>query len=227
MQIAEQPRALRVEAATTGLYDTVKRVLDLSASIVLLLCLSPLFAICATAIRIDSPGPVFFRQRRVGACGRPFDVLKFRSMYVDADAKLHRDYVAAFIQGQAARHASGEGTVYKLVQDPRVTRVGRWLRRTSLDELPQIWNVLRGEMSLVGPRPPIPYEVEHYRPEHLRRLAVRPGITGLWQISGRSTSTFEQMVAFDLDYIRRRSLLLDLGIILLTIPAVVRAKGAH
>jgi lipopolysaccharide/colanic/teichoic acid biosynthesis glycosyltransferase len=135
--------------------------------------------------------------------------------------------VTAFIRGQAPTFDTADGRVYKLVTDKRVTRVGRWLRRTSLDELPQLWNVLRGEMSLVGPRPPTPYEVSQYGPEHFRRLAVKPGITGLWQVSGRSTTTFEEMVALDLEYIRRRSLWLDLKILLKTIPAVFSARGAH
>ncbi|MBI4506064.1 MAG: sugar transferase [Chloroflexi bacterium] len=227
MQAADPACPRVVEPSTPSLYELSKRVLDVVASAALLCGLAPVFAVCALAIRLDSAGPVFFRQQRVGRCGKLFTILKFRSMRADADAGPHRAYVVAFIQGQAPRHQSAEGAVYKLVDDPRITRVGRWLRRTSLDELPQLWNVLRGDMSLVGPRPPIPYEIEHYQPAQLQRLAVRPGLTGLWQISARSTSTFEAMVVLDLEYIRRRSLGLDLRILLGTIPAVLRARGAH
>jgi len=188
---------------------------------------SVVLLVCAIAIRLDSRGPVFFRQRRVGERGRPFTMVKFRTMRVDADQTAHRDYAASFIRGRASRQGADGEQVFKLVRDNRVTRVGRWLRRTSLDELPQLWNVLKGEMSLVGPRPPIPYEVEHYQPSHRQRLAVTPGMTGLWQVRGRSNTTFEEMVALDLEYIRRRSLLLDLRILLATIPAVLSTRGVH
>jgi exopolysaccharide biosynthesis polyprenyl glycosylphosphotransferase len=208
-------------------YDALKRALDIVGSVGGLVVLSPLLAACAVAVRVDSRGSVLFRQERVGQGGRRFVMLKFRSMHPDVDPRPHIEYVTAFIRGQAPTFDTADGRVYKLVTDKRVTRVGRWLRRTSLDELPQLWNVLRGEMSLVGPRPPTPYEVSQYGPEHFRRLAVKPGITGLWQVSGRSTTTFEEMVALDLEYIRRRSLWLDLKILLKTIPAVFSARGAH
>jgi exopolysaccharide biosynthesis polyprenyl glycosylphosphotransferase len=210
-----------------GLYPAIKRLIDVVAAAALLVVLSVVLLVCAVAIKLDSPGPVFFRQRRVGAGGRQFMMLKFRSMRVDADQAAHRQYAADFIKGQAARQGAGGEKVFKLVRDNRVTRVGRWLRRTSLDEMPQLWNVLKGEMSLVGPRPPIPYEVEHYQPSHKQRLAVTPGMTGLWQVRGRSNTTFEEMVALDLEYIRRRSLILDLRILLATIPAVLSTKGVH
>jgi len=212
---------------TPGLYPVVKRLVDVMVASALLVALSVVLLVCAVAIRLDSPGPVFFRQRRVGERGRPFTMLKFRTMRVDADQATHREYAASFIRGQASRQGAGGAEVYKLVRDHRVTRVGRWLRRTSLDELPQLFNVLKGEMSLVGPRPPIPYEVEHYQPTHKQRLAVTPGITGLWQVRGRSNTTFEEMVALDLEYIRRRSLILDLRILLATIPAVLSTRGVH
>ncbi len=203
-----------------------KRLFDLVVATALLVALAPLLALCALAVALDSPGPVLFRQQRLGQGGKPFTVLKFRTMFADADQDMHRQYATAFIQGRAAAQPSGAAQVYKLVRDPRVTRVGRWLRSTSLDELPQLWNVVRGEMSLVGPRPPIPYEIEQYEPGDLRRLAVRPGITGLWQVSGRSRMTFRQMVALDLEYIRTQSLWLDIRILLRTIPAVLSRKGA-
>jgi exopolysaccharide biosynthesis polyprenyl glycosylphosphotransferase len=208
-------------------YPMVKRLFDVASAAILMVVLAPVLGLCALAVRLDSPGPVLFRQRRAGQDGRPFTMVKFRTMRVDADPALHREYAAAFIRGQARQHPVGTNGTFKLVHDPRITAVGRWLRRTSLDELPQLWNVLKGEMSMVGPRPPIPYEIEHYQPAHLARLAVRPGITGLWQIGGRSDTTFEEMVALDLEYIRSRSLLLDLRILVATIPAVLSTKGAH
>jgi lipopolysaccharide/colanic/teichoic acid biosynthesis glycosyltransferase len=183
--------------------------------------------ICALAIRLESSGPLLFRQERVGERGKRFRLLKFRSMVANADATPHREYVAAFIRGTAERQGGKGAAVYKLARDPRVTRVGRLMRRTSLDELPQLWNVLRGDMSLVGPRPPIPYELEHYQKVHLGRLAVKPGITGLWQVSGRSSTSFEAMVDMDLAYIQQRSLGLDLRILLKTIPVVLSARSAY
>jgi lipopolysaccharide/colanic/teichoic acid biosynthesis glycosyltransferase len=146
-------------------------------------------------------------------------------MHVDSDAGEHQAFVAGFIRGTVQGESTDNGQVYKLVHDSRVTHVGRWLRKTSLDELPQLFNVLRGEMSLVGPRPPLPYEIEHYTPADLRRLGAKPGITGLWQVSGRSKTTFAEMVALDLDYIRTRSLRTDLAILLKTIPVVL--EGAY
>jgi exopolysaccharide biosynthesis polyprenyl glycosylphosphotransferase len=202
----------------------IKRLLDVLVSALVMIGLAPVMLLCALAVRLDSPGPVFFRQTRAGKDGKPFSVVKFRSMRTNADSKVHEEYVRAFIAAQAAGQVTASGTINKLVSDPRVTRTGRWLRKTSLDELPQLWNVLRGDMSIVGPRPPIPYELEHYSPDHMGRLAVKPGITGLWQVSGRSRTTFEEMVSLDLRYITARSILLDLRIILLTIPVVLLAR---
>jgi lipopolysaccharide/colanic/teichoic acid biosynthesis glycosyltransferase len=207
-------------------YAAVKRALDVAGAAVLLVALSPVLAACAIAIHLDSGGPILYRQRRLGLGGQPFTLLKLRSMRPDADSAPHREYAAAFIAGQAVPNGTGGGAKYKLAADPRVTRVGRWLRRTSLDELPQLVNVLRGDMSLVGPRPPIAYELAHYQPRHLQRLAVRPGMTGLWQVSGRSKTTFEEMVALDLEYVRRQALGLDLAILLKTIPVVLLCKDA-
>lgn len=215
------------ELAHPGWYRISKRLFDLAGSSILLLLLSPIFLVCAVMVRLSSPGPILFRQQRVGARGREFTFLKFRSMRVDADPAMHREYVANFIKGMAEQHSGSDGPMYKLVDDPRVTPAGRWLRKTSLDELPQLINVVRGEMSLVGPRPPIPYELEHYEPEHLRRLAVKPGITGLWQISGRSKTTFEEMIALDLEYIERASFKTDLSILVRTIPVVISQNGAQ
>ena len=204
-----------------------KRSLDVIVAVLCLTSLCWLFALIALLIVLDSRGPALFRQERIGRRGRPFTILKFRSMYIDTDPGLHREYVSAFIRGEAKGQADDGRPVYKLVHDARVTRVGNLLRRTSLDELPQLWNVLRGEMSLVGPRPSLAYEVALYPVRYADRLAVRPGITGLWQVVGRSTATFEEMMAMDLDYVRRQSLLLDVKVLLLTLPAVCSRRGAH
>jgi lipopolysaccharide/colanic/teichoic acid biosynthesis glycosyltransferase len=197
-----------------------------------LLFLSPLFLAVAVAVKLNSKGPVLFRQTRVGQFGTPFTFLKFRSMYVNNDNRIHRDYVMSLISGNAQRQPSngngnGQG-VYKLTNDSRITRVGDFLRRTSLDELPQLYNVLRGDMSLVGPRPAIPYEVEAYQPWHRRRvLEAKPGITGLWQISGRSRVGFDEMVRLDVRYATKRSFWLDLTILLMTPKAVLMGEGAY
>jgi exopolysaccharide biosynthesis polyprenyl glycosylphosphotransferase len=209
-----------------NLYPASKRGLDVVLALVLLLCLVPILGFCSLLILLDSPGPIFYRQQRVGQNGRIFELLKFRSMRADASSDLHRHYVTTFIHGRAARATDRGRQIFKLVHDPRITRVGHWLRRTSLDELPQLWNVLKGDMSLVGPRPPIPYELELYEPTHRARLNVKPGITGLWQVSGRNGTTFEEMVRMDLQYIEEASLILDLQILVKTIPVVVLQQGA-
>ena len=205
----------------------VKRVLDVLASSVLLCCLAPLFVAIAALVRLTSRGPILFRQIRLGELGKPFTVLKFRTMYVNVAEKAHHDFVTRFIKESGRGQAAANGQLFKLTNDRRITPLGRLLRKTSLDELPQIWNVLRGDMSLVGPRPPIPYEIEHYAPWHRRRvLEAKPGITGLWQVTSRSRSTFDEMVRLDLRYARTRSLWKDLGILLRTPRAVVSGKGA-
>lgn len=191
----------------------------------MLVILTPLLAVIAIGIRLDSPGPVLFRQRRVGRDRKPFTVNKFRTMHDGVAHDQHREFVVGLINGEPPRH-DVPGPYYKMIGDSRVTRFGRILRRSSLDELPQMWNVLRGEMSLVGPRPAIPYEVEHYPPHWFARFAVKPGVTGLWQVSGRSEVTLEEMVRLDVDYARRRSLRLNLSILVRTVPAVLGARGA-
>jgi lipopolysaccharide/colanic/teichoic acid biosynthesis glycosyltransferase len=203
----------------------LKRAIDVAGSLALIGALSPVLGACAAAVRLTSPGPVLFRQRRIGRQGQPFEMLKFRTMHQNADQSAHQQYVAQLIAGTADAHAADGTTVFKLVGDRRITPAGHWLRRLSLDELPQLINVLRGDMSLVGPRPPLPYEVEHYTPRHLQRLDVTPGITGLWQVSGRSRTTFEEMIDLDLAYIERWSVSLDLQILLRTLPVVVFPDG--
>ncbi len=195
----------------------LKGIMDRTLAFLLLACLSPLLLVVAALIKIDNPGPVFFRQRRIGVRGEPFGMLKFRSMVVDAEARL------AALQ---ERH-DGNDVLFKLKDDPRVTRVGKLLRRYSLDELPQLVNVLIGDMSLVGPRPPLPTEVEQYEPDALRRLHVRPGMTGLWQVSGRSDLSWEESLRLDLRYVDNWSPIGDLVILMRTFKAVVASSGAY
>jgi lipopolysaccharide/colanic/teichoic acid biosynthesis glycosyltransferase len=220
--------------------DASCRALDIVGSAVLLVIMAPLLCVIVIAVRLDSPGPAVFRQLRVGRNRKPFTVNKFRSMYNGAAHDRHREFVLRLIKGDPPQHdvpdteIAGEDApgrnpprpYYKMIADPRITRVGRALRRSSLDELPQLWNVLRGEMSLVGPRPAIPYEVEHYPPAWLDRFAVKPGLTGLWQVSGRSSVTLDEMVRLDIEYAHRRTLWLNLWILIRTMPAVISTKGA-
>ena len=209
------------------LRDAVKRALDIVGSGALLMACAPLFLVLATLVKLSSKGSVFFRQLRVGQSGRPFVMFKFRTMEVNADPNIHQQYVEQFIQSRAP-FDSGEAVAFKIVDDPRVTPLGRFLRRSSLDELPQFWNVLKGNMSLVGPRPPLPYEVAKYKPWHRRRVfEAKPGITGLWQVTGRSRTTFDEMVRLDLRYARNYSLWTDLKILLATPRAVISGEGAH
>ena len=212
------------------IYHRTKRVMDIVGSLAALTLLSPVFLVIALAVRLTSRGPILFRQRRIGQNGRSFTFLKFRSMYVGNDASIHREYVKQLIAGKAEKQSStGNGeAVYKLTKDPRITTVGAFLRKTSLDEIPQFLNVLRGEMSLVGPRPPVPYEVESYDFWHRRRvLEAKPGITGLWQVKGRSRVKFDDMVRLDLQYARTWSPWLDVKILLQTPGAMVIGEGAH
>ena len=205
------------QTGTSRADAAARRALDLAVSAIALLLLLPLFALIALAIRLDSPGPVLFIQRRVGKDGREFPVFKFRSMFTDAEQRLD------ILLGANERN----GPVFKMRQDPRVTRVGRILRKCSFDELPQLINILRGEMSLVGPRPALPREVALYSPEQHLRLSVTPGLTGLWQVSGRANLTFEQAMDLDLEYIRRQSFALNVVLIARTVPAVLTAHGAY
>ncbi len=195
----------------------VKRLVDIVVAAVGLVLCAPLFALIALAIRLDSPGPIIFRQTRVGLRGRLFEMYKFRSMHVGAEEQ----------QDMLADLNEADGPIFKIRDDPRLTRVGRIIRRLSLDELPQLVNVLRGEMSLVGPRPPIPAEVEKYQEWHKRRLEAPPGMTGLWQVSGRSRLSFDEMVLLDIYYIENWSLWLDFKILMRTIPKVLLGEGAY
>lgn len=203
----------------------LKRVLDIVGSLLALAVLSPIFLLIAVLVKVSSPGPIFFRQIRLGQYGKKFTFFKFRTMYTNCDPAIHQAYVAKLISGQP-EVAEGTG-IYKMQNDPRVTPLGRFLRKSSLDELPQFLNVLRNEMSLVGPRPPLPYEYERYKPWHKRRvLELKPGITGLWQVEGRSRTTFDQMVRLDLRYGRFRTIWSDVKIVARTPSAVIRGRGA-
>jgi lipopolysaccharide/colanic/teichoic acid biosynthesis glycosyltransferase len=198
-------------------------------SLLAIVVLSPVLLIASLLVKAGSRGPVMFRQERVGMDGRIFLCYKFRTMHAEADDAAHRESYRRNIEGvDGANTGDDRAPVFgKVKDDPRVTSTGRWLRRSSLDELPQLFNVLKGDMSIVGPRPPIPYEVEEYDIWHRKRLDMKPGITGLWQVSGRNRLTFEEMVRTDLYYIENWSLWLDLKIILLTLPAVWRGDGAR
>jgi exopolysaccharide biosynthesis polyprenyl glycosylphosphotransferase len=205
----------------------LKRLMDIIGSTIALIILSPLLLAIAVAIKLTSPGPVLFRQPRAGRYGTMFTFLKFRSMYLANDPTIHREYVTRFISGNGGAETD-VNTVFKLQNDPRVTSVGKLLRRSSLDELPQLFNVLKGQMSLVGPRPPVPYEIACYQIWHKRRLlTVKPGITGLWQIGGRSKVKFNEMVRLDLQYAATWSVWLDLKILLRTPRAVLSGEGAY
>ena len=207
----------------------IKRGIDILGSTVLLVVLSPILAAVALAIKLTSNGPVIFQQDRLGQFGKRFKFFKFRTMYADNSHQTHREYVQNFIAGKARDQAGSknEPVVYKIKNDPRVTPIGKFLRKTSLDELPQFWNVLRGEMSLVGPRPPVPYEFEVYDFWHRRRvLEAKPGVTGLWQVTGRSRICFDDMVRLDLRYSQSWSIWLDLRILLATPRAVFMGDGA-
>lgn len=207
----------------------IKRAIDIVGSGALLLMLSPFLAMIVALIKMTSKGPVIYKQERLGQFGARFHCLKFRTMYANNDPKIHQEYVQQFIAGKDGLDKSGGSgaPVYKLVKDPRITTVGSFLRKTSLDELPQFWNVLRGDMSLVGPRPPVPYEFEVYDIWHRRRvLEVRPGVTGLWQVSGRNRTRFDEMVRLDLRYCQTWSIWLDLKILVATPWAVFNGGGA-
>ena len=202
-----------------------KRAFDLVAGVICLLVLLPLLAVAALAVRLTTPGPVLFRQTRLGLGGRPFVLYKFRTMYDGSPDELHRSYVRQLLTGDPV--PGGASGLYKLDADPRITKAGQLLRRTSIDELPQLLNALRGDMSLVGPRPALPWEAELFSDGHRQRFLVPPGITGLWQVSGRNRLTMKQALDLDVEYVRRQSFALDLAILLKTVPAVLFTLGAR
>ncbi len=210
----------------------IKRIIDITGSAMLLVIFSPFFLIIPILIKLSSEGPVFFRQERIGHLGKKFIFLKFRTMHINNNQDIHREYIKKLINGQEGNDAKDrneeKNCSYKLKNDPRITLIGRFLRKSSVDEFPQFLNVLIGEMSLVGPRPPIPYELESYDIWHRKRiLEIRPGITGVWQVHGRSSTTFDEMVRMDIKYIREWSLLLDIKLLLKTPWVVLTGKGAY
>jgi lipopolysaccharide/colanic/teichoic acid biosynthesis glycosyltransferase len=218
------PRA--VPAAAARPQAAVKRAVDIVVAAVLLVLALPLLVMAGLLMFTTSRGGILFRQERVGRHRRPFVIYKFRTMVAGCSDEPHREYMRRLLAQDADAPTAHERGLYKLVDDPRVTRAGRLLRRTSLDELPQLWNVLVGDMSLVGPRPALPYEAEQFGPAHDRRYMVRPGITGLWQVSGRNRLTMRQGLRLDLEYVDRQSFLLDLKILIKTVPAVLSANGS-
>jgi len=222
----EFDNALHKNADHSTFKAALKRAIDLVGSSIGLILLAPFLLAIAILIRLDSPGPAIFAQRRIGKDGKEFTFYKFRSMYTDCDDGIHKAYMAKLIASETEDNLRGGSGCFKIEEDPRVTRIGRFLRKSSLDELPQLINIFKGEMSLVGPRPALPYEVEMYEAWHLRRLAVTPGITGLWQVSGRSEKNFHEMVELDLEYIDKWSIWMDLIIILKTFRTIFDKKGA-
>lgn len=211
------------DAQSTALERAVRRGIDVLLASVALVILAPLLLVIVASIRLDSPGPALFRQPRIGADRRPFTFYKFRSMRVGGDDAALRELIAAELRGEDA----SAGGSWKIGEDPRVTRTGRLLRRTSLDELPQLINVLRGDMSLVGPRPCLQWEATMFPPEYADRFTVRPGLTGLWQVNGRSTVGTLDMLRMDVEYVRRRNLALDAKILLATVPSMLGGDGAR
>jgi lipopolysaccharide/colanic/teichoic acid biosynthesis glycosyltransferase len=217
-QLAERKRAIALRFG----HDEAKRVVDIAVSLALITVLAPFLLLLLALVRSTSAGPALFRQERLGRHRQPFTVLKLRTMYVNTDDRIHRDYVTSLLSPRQEAKASPASGLYKLDADPRVTPLGGWLRRTSLDELPQLVNVLRGDMSLVGPRPVLPWEAEMFAEPHQRRFAVKPGVTGLWQVSGRSRLSMRTALDLDVEYVARRSFTFDLLILIRTVPAVLR-----
>lgn len=206
-------------------YIRAKRVIDIAFSLLIFIPLCIVIAVCAILIRIDSKGPIFFRQKRIGMNGIPFEMLKLRSMYIDCDDTLHRESIKQYINGEVINSNANSNDLYKVVDDPRITRVGRFIRKFSIDELPQFINVLRGEMTLVGPRPPLPYEVDEYSPRDWIRLSGKPGLTGTWQVYGRSRVPFKEMVEMDIEYLGEQSIMQDLKLIAMTLPVMLNGRG--
>jgi lipopolysaccharide/colanic/teichoic acid biosynthesis glycosyltransferase len=204
-------------------FARLERCLDIVLSLLILLVLLPLLLVIAVVIKLDSRGPVFFRQARLGRSMQPFTLLKFRTMYVGASPQLHKEYVAWLVEHAGEMPAD---TIKKMTKDPRVSRVGTILRKVSIDELPQLLNVLSGRMSLIGPRPALDYELQYYEPRHYERFTVRPGLSGLWQVSGRSAVGFGEMLDMDVEYVRTASIRTDLGILARTPMAAIRGQTA-
>ena len=216
-----------IDSSQARLY--LKRAVDIVGSLIALIVFSPVMLVTAICVKISSPGPVIFCQKRLGAKAIPFDFYKFRSMRSDSNDQIHREFVLKLIDGQhsSINNGNSDNPLYKMKADPRITAIGKIIRKTSIDELPQLFNVLKGDMSLVGPRPPIAYEAEKYQAWHLRRiLEMKPGITGLWQVEGRSRTGFDDSVRLDIKYLQKWSLFLDLNILIRTAKEVLHCRGA-
>jgi lipopolysaccharide/colanic/teichoic acid biosynthesis glycosyltransferase len=222
MAVLSEPR---LTIAIDPGYLRLKRICDVVFTLLIMIPLLLVIGGIALLIRLDSKGPIFFRQKRLGLNGREFTLLKFRSMYVDSNDTLHREAIKQYMNGHKLNGNSGQDSPYKLVDDPRITKIGHFIRRTSIDELPQFFNVLRGEMSLVGPRPPLPYEAECYSERDWLRLAGKPGLTGYWQVYGRSRVDFQTMVEMDIAYLQRQSIREDLKLILRTPLIMISGRG--
>jgi lipopolysaccharide/colanic/teichoic acid biosynthesis glycosyltransferase len=219
------PLSQRIPADVDARYIVTKRVADIIIAGLLLIALSPLMVIVAAVVALDTPGPVLFRQRRIGEDGQPFDMLKFRSMRHNVSADTHRLAIKQYMSGQKLNTSRTTDAPYKLGNDSRITRIGKFIRKTSIDELPQLWNVIKGDMSMVGPRPPIPYEVDLYSARAMERLHGKPGLTGPWQVYGRGTVTFDEMIEMDIGYLSQRSIWYDLKLIALTAPVAILGVG--
>lgn len=216
---------VRDEIARDVRYFRVKRILDVVLTILALIPVSVIMLITAILIRIDSPGPVIFKQTRFGLNGAKFTFYKFRSMYHNASTTPHEEAIVTWMNGTDAINHDSSDKPYKLGDDARITRVGSFIRKTSIDELPQLWNVLRGDMSIVGPRPPLEYELKRYSVHHFRRLAGKPGLTGTWQVYGRGRVTFEEMVEQDITYLETQSVRYDLKLMIMTVPVMITGRG--
>jgi lipopolysaccharide/colanic/teichoic acid biosynthesis glycosyltransferase len=219
-----QSRSIETIPINTS-YLKAKRILDVTFTLLVAPFVLFVGVIVAICIKLNSPGPIFYRQKRIGQDGVEFDMLKFRSMYINNDSNVHREKIIKYMNGEKLNEDGNGDMAYKQLHDPRITSVGRFIRKTSLDELPQFWNVLRGQMSLVGPRPPLPYEVEFYSPQECLRLTGKPGLTGPWQVYGRSRVTFHNMIHMDITYLKEQSLWYDLKLIILTIPVMISGRG--
>lgn len=231
MELSQVQRKYVTVSVKRPYEQIVKRVLDVFCAALALALLWPVMFLIIVLIRLDSKGPAFFVQKRIGKNGRPFNIFKFRTMTHNLDQAAHKKFMQAYIAGQMGSDACGQNgssaVVYKPFTEAQVTRVGRFLRKASLDELPQLFNILKGEMSLVGPRPNVPYEVEAYKEWHMERLSVLPGITGLAQVNGRSALDFDSIARYDIEYARRMSLGMDLKVLISTVTSVLKGSGAH
>lgn len=216
---------VRDDISFEGRYLRLKRVTDIVLTVIALIPISVVMLVTAIIIRLDSPGPAIYRQTRYGVNGARFTFYKFRSMYQNVASDVHEKATATFMDGAGELNRSDKNMPYKLGDDSRVTRVGRFIRKTSIDELPQLWNILKGDMSIVGPRPPVEYEIRRYSARHFLRLAGKPGLTGTWQVFGRGRVTFEEMIDQDISYLETQSLLYDLKLMVLTVPVMITGRG--